>query len=368
MDRAFDNTGALKASSNAIGGSATVSLTGVNNTAKLGLGSTTPANGTFTAGLGAPADAVVSSGTDATDGSSVASVKANTAVSSGVALAANANASFELTLGSGSTTTINLIGSAKTATAAGLVGEIQKAIDNDTGLNGKVKVSLGSDNKLAFSTVASGADQKLTIKAAGTADIGLGLNTAGALKGSGTDKGGSLGASSLRSTLATQFNNLLTQITQQAKDSSYHGVNLLFRNGSNASENTLHVSFNEKNTSALDIQGVKFDAEGLGLTATTGNFQTDEEINAVIEKLTSATTTLRTRSSTFGANLSVVQNRQDFTKNLTNILDTGAANLTNADLDEEAANSQALSTRNSLAVSALSLANQAQQGILQLLR
>ncbi|KQO69426.1 hypothetical protein ASF22_02110 [Methylobacterium sp. Leaf87] len=305
MDRAFDNTGALKASSNAIGGSATVSLTGVSDTAKLGLGSTT---------------------------------------------------------------TINLIGSAKTATAAGLVGEIQKAIDNDTGLNGKVKVSLGSDNKLAFSTVASGADQKLTIKAAGTADTCLGLNTAGALKGSGTDKGGSLGASSVRSTLATQFNNLLTQITQQAKDSSYNDVNLLFRNGSNASENTLHVSFNEKNTSALDIQGVKFDAEGLGLTATTGNFQTDEEINAVIEKLTSATTTLRTQSSTFGANLSVVQNRQDFTKNLTNSLDTGAANLTNADLDEEAANSQALSTRNSLAVSALSLANQAQQGILQLLR
>jgi hypothetical protein len=134
VDSAFDNTGALKASSNAIGGSATVSLTGVSGTAKLGLGSTTPANGTFRDGLGAPADAVVSSGTDATDGSSVASIKANTAVSSGVALAANANASFELTLGSGSTTTIILIGSAKTATAAGLVGEIQKAIDNDTGL------------------------------------------------------------------------------------------------------------------------------------------------------------------------------------------------------------------------------------------
>jgi flagellin-like hook-associated protein FlgL len=42
--------------------------------------------------------------------------------------------------------------------------------------------------------------------------------------------------------------------------------------------------------------------------------------------------------------------------------------MTNADLNEEAANSQALSTRNSLAISALSLANQAQQGILQLLR
>ncbi|WP_349644076.1 flagellin, partial [Rhodopseudomonas palustris] len=39
-----------------------------------------------------------------------------------------------------------------------------------------------------------------------------------------------------------------------------------------------------------------------------------------------------------------------------------------ADTNEEAANSQALSTRQSIAVSALSLANQSQQGVLQLLR
>ena len=63
-----------------------------------------------------------------------------------------------------------------------------------------------------------------------------------------------------------------------------------------------------------------------------------------------------------------MQVRQDFTKQLGNILDTGAANLVNADMNEEAANSQALSTRQSLGVSALSLANTAQQGILQLLR
>ncbi len=37
-------------------------------------------------------------------------------------------------------------------------------------------------------------------------------------------------------------------------------------------------------------------------------------------------------------------------------------------MNEEAANSQALSTRQSLGISALSLANTANQGILQLLR
>jgi hypothetical protein len=40
-----------------------------------------------------------------------------------------------------------------------------------------------------------------------------------------------------------------------------------------------------------------------------------------------------------------VQIRQDFSKNLIDVLQTGSSNLTLADTNEEAANSQALSTR-----------------------
>jgi flagellin len=50
------------------------------------------------------------------------------------------------------------------------------------------------------------------------------------------------------------------------------------------------------------------------------------------------------------------------------VLQTGSSNLTLADTNEEAANSQAPATRQSIAVSALSLANQSQQAVLQLLR
>ena len=77
---------------------------------------------------------------------------------------------------------------------------------------------------------------------------------------------------------------------------------------------------------------------------------------------------LRTQASALGSNLSIVQIRQDFSKNLINVLQTGSSNLTLADTNEEAANSQALSTRQSIAVSALALANQSQQSVLQLLR
>ncbi|MCJ2006892.1 flagellin, partial [Methylobacterium sp. J-092] len=117
---------------------------------------------------------------------------------------------------------------------------------------------------------------------------------------------------------------------------------------------------------------------GLSLTAITGNsgassngqgnFLIANDVKTTPTSLTNPSATLRPTASTFGSNLSVVQNRQDFTKTLQNVLDTGASRLTDADLNEEAANSQALSTRQSLGISALSLANTAQQGILQLLR
>ena len=50
------------------------------------------------------------------------------------------------------------------------------------------------------------------------------------------------------------------------------------------------------------------------------------------------------------------------------MLQTGSSNLKLADTNELAADSQALSTRQCIAVSALSLANQSQASVLQLLR
>ncbi len=99
-----------------------------------------------------------------------------------------------------------------------------------------------------------------------------------------------------------------------------------------------------------------------------GAFKDNAAINDIVTALSGASSTLRSQASAFGSNLSIVQIRQDFSKNLINVLQTGSSNLTLADTNEEAANSQALSTRQSIAVSALALANQSQQSVLQLLR
>ncbi len=94
-----------------------------------------------------------------------------------------------------------------------------------------------------------------------------------------------------------------------------------------------------------------FNPAGLGLkTLTAGNdFIDNTATNTVLTKLNTASITLRSQASAFGANLSIVQIRQDFNKNLINVLQTGSSSLTLADSNVEAANSQALSTRQSIA-------------------
>ena len=133
---------------------------------------------------------------------------------------------------------------------------------------------------------------------------------------------------------------------------------------------TLKLVFNETGTSTLSITGANFNAAGLGLSNLTvgTDFIDNAATNKVLTRCRAPPTLLRSEASNLGSNLSVVQIRQDFNKNLINVLQTGASNLTLADPNEEAANSQALSTRQSIAVSALALANQSQQSVLQLLR
>jgi flagellin len=166
-----------------------------------------------------------------------------------------------------------------------------------------------------------------------------------------------------RTSLVAQYNNVLQQINTTAQDSSFNGINLL--NG-----DTLKLTFNETGKSTLNITGVTFNDAGLSLSTLTAgtDFLDSSSANKALTALTQASTTLRSEASALGSNLSIVQIRQDFSKNLINVLQTGSSNLTLADTNEEAANSQALSTRQSIAVSALALANQSQQSVLQLLR
>jgi flagellin-like hook-associated protein FlgL len=220
-----------------------------------------------------------------------------------------------------------------------------------------LSASLDSANKLIITTTNDAASS--TIGAVVYPGAGTGTLTFGAVAAPVADAA----SQTIRANLVAQYNNVIQQITTTAQDSSFNGINLL--NGDD-----LKLTFNETGKSTLTVKGVTFNAAGLGLASLVSgtDFLDNASANKALALLGSASTVLRTQASALGSNLSIVQLRQDFSKNLINVLQTGASNLTLADTNEEAANSQALSTRQSIAVSALALANQSQQSVLQLLR
>ena len=163
-----------------------------------------------------------------------------------------------------------------------------------------------------------------------------------------------------RASYVDRYNDILGQIDQLAKDAGYKGINLL-----GGEDQSLTVVFNEDRSSSLTIQGVDGSAAGLGLTPET-DWSENTAIDAVLTKIDSAVSTLRSMSSEFGNNYSVVQTREEFTENLINVLEEGSDKLTLADMNEESANMLALQTRQQLAINSLSLASQASQSVLNL--
>lgn len=296
----------------------------------------------------------------------------------------NSNATGSITLGGSALAKVGLAAGTTAATSSkagqaltigAIDGSAPQTITFGKGA-GQVNTLDDLNKKLATSNLQASIDTagKLTIQTTND-EASFDLSASGIISGTATGAGKLFGAlntsapvadvnaQNTRSGLVAQYNTVIDQIKTTAADASFNGVNLL--NG-----DTLALTFNETGKSKLSITGVTFDPAGLGLQSLTKgkDFLDNAATNKLLTSLNNASSTLRSQASAFGSNLSVVQMRQDFSKQMINVLQNGASALTLADTNEEAANSQALSTRQSIAVSALSLANQSQQGVLQLLR
>jgi hypothetical protein len=313
-------TGTLKIST---GSAADLAITGSGNAlAALGLNGNTGTATNFTASRGSAAGGI--SGQTLTFTSF------------------NGGSAVNVTFGDGSNGTVKTLDQLNTALQA---NNLSASLDT-TG-----KLTISASNDYASSTLGSTAGGAI----GGTVTSSLVFSTAGAPVADPN-------STSTRAGLVSQYNNILNQITTTAQDASFNGVNLL--NG-----DQLKLVFNETSTSTLNITGVSFTSSGLGLSnlASGTDFVDNASTNKVLASLNNAGSTLRSQASTFGSNLSVVQTRQDFNKNLINVLQTGSSNLTLADTNEEGANLLALQTRQQLSITSLSLASQADQAILKIL-
>lgn len=258
-------------------------------------------------------------------------------------------------IATGNSFTIQVDGNtAKTITigATTTISQLAAAIQ---GADSNITASYNSSTNAIDLVVAPGHTLKMT-DTGGTAItqlFGAGVN------GTGQAFGSSSSGANVAS-LQTSFVTVMQQIDKMINDTGYNGVNLL--NGNN-----LSVNFNSTGTSQLNISGVTYNSTGLGFTAAgsvdwtqTGN------IDNSISQANTAITTLRNQAATFGTNTGVVQARSDFTTNMINTLNTGAGQLTNADMNSESATLLSLQTQQQLGISALSMANQSQQSILKL--
>ncbi len=221
--------------------------------------------------------------------------------------------------------------------------------------------SINADPALSGAVRASNDGGKLRIENLTNEDLTVGVPAGG------SGQSVTIEGNDVRKNLVKQFNDLRDQLDKFADDASFNGINLL-------RGDKLKLTFNETGSSTIEVQAEDEDGAptsvntaSLGIEeASNADFASDASLDAMLDTMKGALDDLRSQSSSFGSNLSVVENRNEFTKSMINTLETGAANLTLADTNQEAANLLALQTRQQLSSTALSMASQADQAVLRL--
>jgi flagellin-like hook-associated protein FlgL len=289
-------------------------------------------------------------------------------------------------------------------------------------LNSGKKVNSVTDNAQAFFqaqslssrssnilTVKSTIDQSIqSVQAALTATSAV-SSLLGQLQG--VLESARSGSLSNRISDTQQFQTIGNQLSQLVKDASFQGLNLL-----TSTSTSLSTQFSERTSAILNIQGFNLTATAAGantraLFTQASAFQTNgnlifsnvvgnaglsgaavtgfSQLNTAgsqagggtvaastaqavfagtINRISAAINQINAISASLGTNVAILQSRSSFSQNYSNALTGGANALTLADLNTEAANSQALTLRQQLGIQSLTTSGQQNSSILTLLR
>jgi flagellin len=301
------------------------------------------AKGTLSQALAAPPATAVLTGT--------ATTISGTTINTSLALTSfGFAATDQITISDGATN----VTTTATNTIATLISNLAASV------NGKIRLELAGDGRLLLEGAAGTASITISSNTGSTTalnNLGFNNNTNnGALNNTAAATGLT---SSARTSLAAQFEVLRTQIDELARDSSFNGVSLL-------NNQSVTVIMNQSATTKLVVAGNNDTSTGLGVVAAANTFQDNYDINVALTNINNALATLKNQASTYTANVAVIQDRTEFTKQTINTLQTGVNDLTLADANQEGASLLALQTRQSLSSTALSLATQADQNVLRL--
>lgn len=220
-----------------------------------------------------------------------------------------------------------------------------------------------------------------------------------------------------RRALGEQYNELIRQVAFIAQDSGYGGINLLSGN------NSLTVEFGERiGESSLTLEGINIQAgrsasiyggelpsssvvgtqiiagtDGISVAVTTayaltldngagsvrgvysagtsgdsweidwGSEHYQKLLTNVSRQLDTFSSSLQNQSESFAADLSIISTREDFADSMISLLQEGAAEKTNADVWEEAANMLSLQASQELATESLALASENTRDVLSII-
>jgi flagellin len=214
---------------------------------------------------------------------------------------------------------------------------------------------------------------------------------------------------SQRTSSTVQFKNIAKQLAQLVKDASYQGLNLL-----TSTSASLSTQFSERTAATFNISGFSYvsTAAGNGNSLFTGGgvaFKSDGTLNfsslvnsgggagaikisgfsqlglasaggtisaslaaaiftASDNALDAAISQNSALTAALGTNVNILQARSTFSANYAATLSGGGDKLTLADLNTEAANSQALTLRQQIGIQSLSVTGTQNSSILTLLR
>ena len=265
-------------------------------------------------------------------------------IASAAGSASRLKAGDMVTVGDGTTT------ATYTAANGDTIQTLLDTVNNTGGLN--VTAALNGSGQLQFTATSA-------------ANITIGGTLAGAGHGTlygilGLDVGTAVNTANIaRANLATQFDDVLSQIDQIAADAGFNGMNFL-----TGSSN--RINFNETGTSSLVISGSPATSGALGVAASTNHVEFNTDINAAVSNISVALGSLKAMATTIGSMSTIMQTRIDFNKSMINTLGAGAEALTINDVNEDSAKLLALQTRQQIAATSLMMSSNNDNSVLRL--
>jgi flagellin len=170
---------------------------------------------------------------------------------------------------------------------------------------------------------------------------------------------------SSRTALSAQFTSLLGQISKVVSSANFNGANLIKSGATN-----LQALASSDGTSQLTVTAEDLSLGGgniVGITAGT-SISTSTLASTALGLVNTAISNVNNALGKLGSSSNALGGQLTFVSNLQDTINTGVGNLVDANLAAESAKLQALQTKQSLGIQALSIANSSSSSLLSLFR